>query len=83
MMLDAYTKAGRVDEAVAIRDRMCPFKAARERAHERLLHARDKAHNLLVNGSFEEGPPTPNDGVHNLELEKGSIDDVVVAAIEE
>jgi choice-of-anchor C domain-containing protein len=25
-----------------------------------------------VNGSFEEGPDTPNDGVHNIALEKGS-----------
>jgi choice-of-anchor C domain-containing protein len=55
-LLEAYTKAGRLDEAVAIRDRIRRFQAVA-----------DKAHNLLVNGSFEEGPPTPNDGVHNLQ----------------
>jgi choice-of-anchor C domain-containing protein len=69
---DAYTKAGKLDEAAAIRERLRPFKAARDRAHQGLMHARDRAHNLLVNGSFEEGPPTPNDGVHNLFLENGS-----------
>jgi choice-of-anchor C domain-containing protein len=69
---ESFNKAGKLDEAVAIRERLRPFKAARERAHQRLLHARDKAHNLLVNSSFEEGPPTPNDGVHNLFLENGS-----------
>jgi RNA polymerase sigma-70 factor (ECF subfamily) len=64
---ETYTKAGKLDEAVAIRERLRPFKASRERAHQRLLHARDKTHNLLVNGSFEVGPSTPNDGVHNLQ----------------
>jgi hypothetical protein len=71
-LLESYTKAGKLDEAVAIRERLRPLQAVRERARQRLLHARDKAHNLLVNGSFEEGPATPNDGVHNLVLEKDS-----------
>jgi RNA polymerase sigma factor (sigma-70 family) len=57
-----YTRAGKLDEAVAIRKRIRELKAASE-----------KAHNRLVNGSFEEGPPTPNDGVHNMrDLAKGS-----------
>jgi RNA polymerase sigma factor (sigma-70 family) len=71
-LLESYTKAGKLDEAVAIRERLRPLQAVRERARQKLLHARDKAHNLLVNGSFEEGPPTPNDGVHNLFVEKNS-----------
>jgi choice-of-anchor C domain-containing protein len=52
---ETYTKAGKLDEAVAIRGHIRQLKADAE-----------KAQNLLVNGSFEEGPPTPNDGVHTL-----------------
>jgi RNA polymerase sigma factor (sigma-70 family) len=55
-MLEASTQAGKLDEAVAIRERIRQLQAVT-----------DKARNLLVNGSFEEGPPTPNDGVHNLQ----------------
>jgi choice-of-anchor C domain-containing protein len=71
-LLATYTKAGKLDEAVAIRERLRPLVAARDRARQRLLHARDKAHNLLVNGSFEEGPTVPDDGVHNFPIEPGS-----------
>jgi choice-of-anchor C domain-containing protein len=39
-----------------------------------LLEAdRERGQNLLVNGSFEEGPDTPNDGIHNIpDLDQGS-----------
>jgi choice-of-anchor C domain-containing protein len=69
---ETYTKAGKRAEAAAIRDRIGPLKAAREMAQILLVADRERAHNLLVNGSFEEGPETANDGVHNLDLEKGS-----------
>jgi choice-of-anchor C domain-containing protein len=45
-------------EAEAIRKANAEIRARRE--------------NLLVNGSFEEGPETPNDGVHNLNLDERS-----------
>jgi choice-of-anchor C domain-containing protein len=60
-LLEGYTRAGKLKEAEVIRDHIRPLQAAR-----------DKAQNLLVNGSFEEGPETYNDGVHNVDLDKGS-----------
>ncbi len=51
-----YTKAGELDPALAIRERIRQLKESGE-----------KARNLLVNGSFEEGPQTPN-----VPLEKDS-----------
>jgi RNA polymerase sigma-70 factor (ECF subfamily) len=71
-LVESYTKAGKLAEAEAIRQRLEPLKAVKEKARQRLLHVRDRAHNLLVNGSFEEGPATPNDGIHNLFLDKDS-----------
>jgi choice-of-anchor C domain-containing protein len=58
---DAHTRANKLDEAVAIRDGIRQLEAAWE-----------KAQTLLVNGSFEEGPTLRFDGVHNINLEKGS-----------
>jgi choice-of-anchor C domain-containing protein len=69
---DAYTKAGKLDEAVAIRDRIRGLKLAREKAQSQLTAAKERAKNLLVNGSFEDGPETPMDGVHVLRFEQGS-----------
>jgi choice-of-anchor C domain-containing protein len=61
LLQDAHTKAGELDEAVAIRDVIGQLKAAWE-----------KARNLVVNGSFEEGPTLRFDFVHSINLEKGS-----------
>jgi len=57
---ETYTKASELDEAVSSRNRI-KQQADKERAQ-----------NLLVNGSFEEGPEIPDDGVRNFEPEKGS-----------
>jgi choice-of-anchor C domain-containing protein len=57
----AYTKAGELDAAVAIRERIRQLKESGE-----------KARNLLVNGSFEEGPETPKVGEAYVGLEKDS-----------
>jgi RNA polymerase sigma factor (sigma-70 family) len=70
--LEKYTKAGKLDEAVAIRDRIKPIQAASERTRLQLAAARERAQNLLVNGSFEEGPETALDGVHCVGLDAGS-----------
>jgi choice-of-anchor C domain-containing protein len=69
---ETYTKAGKLDEAVAIRDRIKPIKTAGEKAQALRVAAEERAQNLLVNGSFEEGPEIPDDGIHNFEPEKGS-----------
>jgi choice-of-anchor C domain-containing protein len=60
-LLADRTKAGKAEGAVVIRDRIRQLQAVR-----------DKAQNLLVNGSFEEGPETRNDGHTNVDLDKGS-----------
>jgi RNA polymerase sigma factor (sigma-70 family) len=62
-LLDAYTKAGKLDEALVLRERIRLLQAARQRAQDLAAHAKDKTRNLLVNGSFEEGPPLPENGV--------------------
>ena len=60
---ETYTKASELDEAVSSRNRI-KQQADKERAQ-----------NLLVNGSFEEGPEEiPNDGIHTFSPEKGSTD---------
>jgi choice-of-anchor C domain-containing protein len=56
-----YTKAGELDAAVAIRERVRQLKASAE-----------KARNLLVNGTFEEGPDIPKVGDAFIQLENGS-----------
>jgi RNA polymerase sigma factor (sigma-70 family) len=71
---ETYTKAGKLDEAVAIRDHIKQIKTAGGKAQEQLVAAGERARNLLVNGSFEEGPEISNDGVHNFEPEKSSTD---------
>jgi RNA polymerase sigma factor (sigma-70 family) len=71
-LLVAYTKAGKLDEAVVLRDRIRLLKAARQRAQDLVAHAKDKTRNLLVNGSFEEGPPLPENGVHVAPFQVGS-----------
>jgi hypothetical protein len=71
---ESYSKAGKLDEALAIRQRIKEFTAARGREQELVSAAKQRSQNLLINGSFEEGPETPNDGVHNFEPEKGSTD---------
>jgi choice-of-anchor C domain-containing protein len=58
---DAHTRAGQLDEAVAIRDGIRQLEAAWEQAHT-----------LVVNGSFEDGPTLRFDGVHNIHLENDS-----------
>jgi choice-of-anchor C domain-containing protein len=58
---DAHTRAGNLDDAVAIRDVIGQLKVAWE-----------KARNVVVNGSFEEAPTLRFDGVHSINLEKGS-----------
>jgi RNA polymerase sigma factor (sigma-70 family) len=61
---EIYAKAGILNGAVAIREQIGELQATV-----------DRAHNLLVNGSFEEGPPTPSDSSHNTpDLPKGSTD---------
>jgi RNA polymerase sigma factor (sigma-70 family) len=69
---DTSTKAGKLDEAMAIRDRIKSLKITREAVQNLLLAAQKRPGNLRVNSSFEEGPDTPNDGIHNLDTEKGS-----------
>jgi len=71
-LLDVYTKAGTLDEAVVIRERIRLLKAASQQARDRISHAKDKARNLLVNGSFEEGPPLAEDGFHVVPFDVGS-----------
>jgi RNA polymerase sigma factor (sigma-70 family) len=71
-LLDAYAKAGKLDEAVVIRDRLRLLKAERQRTQDLVAHAKDKTRNLLVNGSFEEGPPLPENGVHVVPFQAGS-----------
>lgn len=61
---EAYTKAGKLDEAVAIRDRLRQLKAGTAGVTK---PGADKARNLLVNGSFEEGPEPDMDGYKRLE----------------
>jgi choice-of-anchor C domain-containing protein len=56
-----YTKAGELDAALAIRERIRQLKESGE-----------KARNLLVNGSFEEGPEPPKVGEGFVTLENGS-----------
>src|SRR5262245_58544965 len=56
-----YTKAGDLDAALAIRGRI-----------EQLQASADRARNLLVNGSFEEGSETPKVGDAFNYLENGS-----------
>jgi choice-of-anchor C domain-containing protein len=56
-----YTKAGELDGALAIRERIRQLKASAE-----------KARNLLVNGGFEEGPDVPKGGNAFITLENGS-----------
>jgi choice-of-anchor C domain-containing protein len=55
-----YTKAGELDSALAIRERLQQIQASA-----------DKARNLLVNGSFEEGSEIPKVDAYN-QLENGS-----------
>jgi choice-of-anchor C domain-containing protein len=56
-----YTKAGELDAALAIRERLRQLKESGE-----------KARNLLVNGSFEEGPEIPKVADAFVQLEKDS-----------
>src|SRR5581483_9482601 len=56
-----YTKAGELDAARAIRERIRQFKESGE-----------KARNLLVNGGFEEGPEPPKVGEGFVTLGNGS-----------
>ena len=56
-----YTKAGDLDAALAIRGRI-----------QQLQASADKARNLLVNGSFEEGSEIPKVGDAFNQLENGS-----------
>jgi choice-of-anchor C domain-containing protein len=69
---ESYTKAGKLDEAVAIRGRIRQLKADAEKDQSLLGAAKERAHNLLVNGSFEDGPELPKDGVHNAAFHPGS-----------
>jgi choice-of-anchor C domain-containing protein len=70
---ETYTKEGKLDEAVAIRGRIRQLRVDSEKAQNLLDAAKERANNLLLNGSFEEGPDTPNDGIHNMpELPQGS-----------
>jgi choice-of-anchor C domain-containing protein len=59
---ETYTKAGELDEAVSSRNSI------------KQLADKERAQNLLLNGSFEEGPEIPNDGIHTFAPEKGSTD---------
>lgn len=62
VLQDVYTKAGKLDEAVAIRDRI-----------RKLTPAPEKVPNLLVNGGFEDGPEPPDEVLRGFRpLEKGS-----------
>ncbi len=56
-----YTKAGELDAALAIRQRIRQLRASA-----------DKARNLLVNGNFEEGPDIPKGPNAWIELANGS-----------
>jgi choice-of-anchor C domain-containing protein len=56
-----YTKAGDLDAALAVRGRI-----------QQLQASANKARNLLVNGSFEEGSETPPVGDAYNQLENGS-----------
>jgi choice-of-anchor C domain-containing protein len=56
-----HTKAGDLDAALAVRERIGQLRAVSERAR-----------NLLVNGSFEEGPETPKNAEAFVTLEKDS-----------
>jgi choice-of-anchor C domain-containing protein len=56
-----YTQTGDLDAAVAIRECIRQLKESGERAR-----------NLLVNGSFEEGPEIPKGGDAFIQLENGS-----------
>src|SRR5262245_33217782 len=56
-----YTKAGDLDAALAIRGRI-----------QQLQASADKARNLLVNDSFEEGSETPKVGDAFNQLDYGS-----------
>jgi choice-of-anchor C domain-containing protein len=60
-MKKEHTKAGELDAALAIRERIRQLKASAE-----------KARNLLVNGSFEEGPAIPQGGDAFITLENSS-----------
>src|SRR5262249_39923672 len=71
---EACTEAGKLTEAAAIGDRLRQLQADGERAQALLAAAKQRSQNLLVNGSFEEGPDTPHDGVHAPSLNKGSSD---------
>jgi choice-of-anchor C domain-containing protein len=57
------------DSTKRTREVEADLEAMRRKANAEILARRQ---NLLVNGSFEEGPETPNDGVHNLDLEEHS-----------
>jgi RNA polymerase sigma factor (sigma-70 family) len=70
--LESDTKVGKLDAAIALRDRIRVLKAARQKSHELAVHAKEKTRNLLVNGSFEEGPPLPENGVHVVPFPAGS-----------
>jgi choice-of-anchor C domain-containing protein len=63
----AYAQTGEVDAASAIRERIRQLKATIERAK-----------NLLVNGSFEEGPPLPATNIITLEKDSTAMKGWVV-----